>query len=69
MEETTMGYGHPGLVEVAKNAIDRCNQLEQLRWEEMRLETRLAQVRRGQKILQAHPDLLELLEILGARSF
>ena len=53
----------------APGGIRRSNAVEQLSTEQERLEKRLAQVKRGQEILTANPELLELLEILAERTY
>lgn len=61
-ESIAQTAGSPG-------GIRRANAVEQLSTEQERLEKRLAQVKRGQEILTANPELLELLEILAERTY
>ena len=59
----------PGYAGQSNQIARRTTAVEQLSTEQQRLEARLAQVKRGQEILTANPELLELLEILAERQY
>ena len=63
------GGGECVAQQASNSGIRRANAVEQLSTEQERLEKRLAQVKRGQEILTANPELLELLEILAERTY
>jgi len=65
----TLAGGGECIAQQAKVGIRKSNAVEQLSTEQERLEKRLAQVKRGQEILTANPELLELLEILSERTY
>jgi hypothetical protein len=58
-----------GEVACKVTSLRHSNAVEKLSTEQGRLEARLAQVKRGQEILKANPELLELLEILAERTY